>query len=153
LPGHSDRAVTLHLGYGRTRSGRIGSGVGFNAYALLTTDNPAIATGLVIHKTGRHQALAVTHGHHSMEGRDIVRSATLQQFEENPKFSGEESEAPPADETMYPAFKYDGYAWGMAIDMNACVGCNACVVACQSENNIPIVGKDQVTRGREMHWI
>jgi molybdopterin-containing oxidoreductase family iron-sulfur binding subunit len=82
-----------------------------------------------------------------------VRAATLDEFHKNPHFAKELEEDPPKTLTLYPEFKYDGYAWGMAIDVNACIGCNACVVACQAENNVPVVGKDQVARAREMHWL
>jgi molybdopterin-containing oxidoreductase family iron-sulfur binding subunit len=88
-----------------------------------------------------------------MEGRNLIRSATLAEFQKNPEFAREMAEEPAPGLSLYPGFKYEGYAWGMAIDLNACTGCNACVVACQAENNSPIVGKDQVTRGREMHWL
>jgi molybdopterin-containing oxidoreductase family iron-sulfur binding subunit len=88
-----------------------------------------------------------------MEGRQLVRLASLEEFRENPAFARELGEEPPKSLSLYPERKYEGYAWGMAIDLNACVGCNACVVACQAENNIPIVGKTEVMRGREMHWL
>ena len=96
--------------------------------------------------------LACTQFHHSMEGRDLVRAATLEEYRKKPDFA--QGEHPHESEgSLYPGFKYEGYAWGMAIDLNACIGCNACVVACQAENNIPVVGKEQVRRGREMHWL
>jgi molybdopterin-containing oxidoreductase family iron-sulfur binding subunit len=90
--------------------------------------------------------------HQSIEGRNLVRVGTVEQFRAEPNFV-QALERPGEDISLYPPFKYEGYAWGMTVDLNACNGCNACVVACQAENNIPIVGKDQVLRGREMHWI
>ncbi|HEX7253978.1 MAG TPA: 4Fe-4S dicluster domain-containing protein [Thermoanaerobaculia bacterium] len=153
LPGHAENAATLHFGYGRTRAGRLGTGVGFNANALRTANAPAGDRGLQITKTGRTYGLATTQHHDVMEGRALVRSATLEEFERHPKFAHEMAEEPEPDETMYASYPRDEYAWAMAIDLNACTGCNACVVACQAENNIPFVGKDQVSRGRAMHWL
>ena len=154
LPGHAPESVTVHLGYGRARSGRVGNGAGFNAYRLRTSAVPWFGSGLEIRKTGGTYPLSQTQGHWRMEGRHLVRSATLAEFladREVIQKIGEE--APPKGLTMYPEHKYEGYAWGMAIDLDSCTGCSACVVACQAENNIPVVGKDQVARGREMHWI
>jgi molybdopterin-containing oxidoreductase family iron-sulfur binding subunit len=88
-----------------------------------------------------------------MEGRNIIRAASLEEYEKNPEFVKEMGEEPAKDMTLYPPHPYEGHAWGMAVDLNSCVGCNACVTACQSENNIPVVGRDQVGRGREMQWI
>jgi molybdopterin-containing oxidoreductase family iron-sulfur binding subunit len=152
VPGHADEAVTVHLGYGRWRTGRVGSGAGFNAYTLRTSDAWWLGHGLELHDTGARYALATTQQHHSMEGRHLVRAATLQQYVQHPQFAQEMGEPPP-QETLYPPYAYEGYAWGMVIDLSTCLGCNACVVACQAENNIPIVGKQEVLRGREMHWI
>jgi len=98
-------------------------------------------------------ALACTQDHQTMEGRNLVREGTLPEFERNPEFVKEMGEDPPRDLTMYPRFEYRGYAWGMSVNLNACIGCNACTIACQAENNIPVVGKTQVDIGREMHWI
>jgi len=103
--------------------------------------------------TGDSYPLACTQYHFNMEGRQILSTATLTEYKKNPAFAHEGVEAPPKDMSLYKEFAYPGYAWGMAIDLNKCNGCNACVVACQSENNIPVVGKEQVMRGREMHWI
>jgi molybdopterin-containing oxidoreductase family iron-sulfur binding subunit len=153
VPGHPEGSLTLHLGYGRTRAGRVGTGTGFNANALRTSASPWSASGAEVRKTGERYRLACTQDHWSMEGRPVVRSAGLEEYERSPAFAKEMGEAPAAELTLYPPFKYEGHAWGMTIDLNSCVGCNACMAACVSENNIPVVGKDQVARGREMHWI
>jgi molybdopterin-containing oxidoreductase family iron-sulfur binding subunit len=153
LPGHADDSVTVHLGYGRSRAGRVGTGAGFSAYALRTSGTLWTAHGLDIRKTGDRYPLVSTQHHFSMENRNLVRVATVAQFQNDPHFAREMEEQPAHDFTLYPNYAYRGYAWGMAIDLNACIGCGACVVACQAENNIPVVGKDEVSRGREMHWI
>jgi molybdopterin-containing oxidoreductase family iron-sulfur binding subunit len=163
-PGHADDSITLHLGYGRRRAGHVGTGRGFNAYLLSTTENPWLGTATV-EKTGKTYQLVTTQHHHIMgkEGeereeesvaalqRKLVRGATLEEFRKNPEMIHEEGEE--NGPSIYPGYAYNGNAWGMSIDLNSCIGCNACVVACQSENNIAVVGKDQVARGREMHWI
>jgi molybdopterin-containing oxidoreductase family iron-sulfur binding subunit len=153
VPGHPDGTVTVHLGYGRTRAGRIGNGVGFNAYALRTSDAPWFGGGLEVKKTRERYLLACTQDHWSMEGRNPVRAGTLEEYEKEPGYAKEMFEEPARNLSLYPDYKYNGHAWGMSIDLNSCVGCNACTIACQAENNIPVVGKDQVGRGREMHWI
>ena len=154
VPGHAADAVTVHLGYGRTRAGRVANGAGFDAYVLRTSDAMWAARGLEIHKTGERYPLASTQNHQTMDGRALVRAATIEEYRADPAVIREHApEEPPADLTMYPPQRNDGYAWGMTIDLSTCTGCNACVIACQSENNIAVVGKDQVGRGREMHWI
>jgi MoCo/4Fe-4S cofactor protein with predicted Tat translocation signal len=154
MPGHAPDAVTVYLGHGRTHAGKVGTGAGFNAYALRTADAPWFADGLALRKTGDRYPLASTQHHHSMEGRPLVRVASLDEYRAHPDFAREMEEQPPPDETMYPPeHPYEGNAWGMTIDLNSCVGCNACVVACQAENNIAVVGKTEVARGHEMHWI
>jgi MoCo/4Fe-4S cofactor protein with predicted Tat translocation signal len=161
-PGHPDGVVTVHLGYGRTSAGRVGTGLGFNAYRIRTADSPWSGSGVTIRKTGEQYTLAVTQLHHLMENRDPVRVQTLEKHLEDRDHPKEKSEGhgeahgeSSYDDSMYPPYDYSHreYAWGMAIDVSSCVGCNACVVACQSENNIPIVGKEQVQRSREMHWL
>jgi len=174
-PGLANYTIVLPLGYGRKASGHIGTGTGFSAYAVRTADAQGFATGAKLVKTGERMKLANTQEHWSMEGRDIVREANLDEFAKNPAFVdgiGMESHTPPvlgADKDKSPAFiasttprgnslyetpNLDGlHQWGMSIDLNTCIGCNACIVACQAENNIPIVGKEQVLRGREMQWI
>jgi molybdopterin-containing oxidoreductase family iron-sulfur binding subunit len=153
MPGHADDALTVTLGYGRTRAGNTGNGAGFNAYTLRTSNAMWVASGIEIRKTGERYALACTQAHHEMEGREPVRVATLNDYHRNPEFAKREADHPENAISLYPGWNYDSYAWGMAIDTGACVGCNACVVACQAENNIPVVGKEEVSRAREMHWL
>jgi molybdopterin-containing oxidoreductase family iron-sulfur binding subunit len=151
--GHPDDVATVHLGYGRSRAGRVGNGAGFDANTLRTSQAMDFASGAAIAATGEMFPLACTQYHHLMEGRDQVRAVTREEFLHDPKSVHEGDETPARTITLYPEFKYEGYKWGMAIDVNACIGCNACVVGCQAENNIPVIGKEQVLRGREMHWI
>ena len=161
LPGHADGVVTLHLGYGRTRAGQLGSGTGFDAYALRTSGAPWTASGLQVRKTGESARIACTQDHwtieapehHQAQERHIVRAVTKGELEKDEHAVQKLGHDPEPGLSLYPPFEYKGHAWGMTIDMSACVGCNACVTACQSENNVPVVGKDQVGRGREMHWI
>jgi MoCo/4Fe-4S cofactor protein with predicted Tat translocation signal len=152
LPGQPDGCVTAHLGYGRTRVGPVGQGTGFRAGAIRTSAAPWSAPAR-LSPTGARRDLATTQHHSSMEGRELVRVASLDRFRREPDFAQKMDEAPPPSLTLYPAYPYDDYKWGMSIDLNTCVGCNACVIACQSENNIPVVGKEQVQAGREMQWI
>jgi MoCo/4Fe-4S cofactor protein with predicted Tat translocation signal len=153
LPGMAESTVVLPLGYGRKRAGFTGSNKGFDAYVVRTSNALWTASGGTMTPTGETYPLACTQYHFNMEGRQILSTATLAEYKKNPDFAHEDAELPPKDDSLYHEFKYPGYAWGMAIDLNKCNGCNACVVACQAENNIPVVGKDQVMRGREMHWI
>jgi molybdopterin-containing oxidoreductase family iron-sulfur binding subunit len=153
-PGQADECVTVHLGYGRWRSGRIGTGAGFNAYAIRTTKTLWAAPGLEVLKRSGRVTLACQQAQQTLEGRHVYREATLEEFRKEPEFAKKLGEDPPPGMSMYdPPVVYDGYAWGMAIDLSACVGCGTCEIACQAENNIPVVGKDQVNRGRIMHWI
>jgi len=151
--GHADDCVTVHLGYGRTRGGHTATGAGFDANVLRTADSLNSLAGASLIKTGGSFPLACTQYHHLMEGRDIIRAATREEYVRDPKVMREHDETPGRFITLYPEHEYKGHKWGMAIDVNSCMGCNACVVGCQAENNIAIVGKDQVLRGREMHWI
>jgi len=153
VPGQEENTVVLPLGYGRTRAGYSGTNKGFNAYVVRSSNAPWTATGGKMTATGDGYPLACTQYHFNMEGRQILSTATLDEYRKNPDFAHEHAELPAKDDSLYKEFAYPGYAWGMAIDLTKCNGCNACVVACQSENNIPVVGKDQVMRGREMHWI
>jgi molybdopterin-containing oxidoreductase family iron-sulfur binding subunit len=175
-PGLSDYTIVVPLGYGRSVVGHIGRGAGFDAYRLRTAAAPAVAAGGSLRLTGERMQLGNTQDHWSMEGRDLVREANFDEYRDNPNYVrkiGMESETPsplgeegekmplaerstliPRGNSLYTTPHFDGvHQWGMSIDLNTCIGCQACVVACQAENNIPIVGKDQVIRGREMHWI
>jgi MoCo/4Fe-4S cofactor protein with predicted Tat translocation signal len=153
VPGHPDDCATVHLGYGRSRGGHLATGAGFNGNAIRTSDAPNFGLGAEIVLTGQKASLACTQYHHLMEGRGMVRAVTREEYVKDPKSIREGDETPPKIITLYPDMPYEGYKWGMAIDVNSCIGCNACVVGCQAENNIPVVGKDQVMRGREMHWL
>ncbi len=149
--GHPEGTLTLHLGYGRTRAGRLGTGLGFDAYRLRTGTSPWRVAQASVTRTGERVRLATVQKHLEQEGRELVRVATFERFRADPRALAARTElAPPS---LYPGFPYEGHAWGMVIDLNACIGCNACMVACQAENNVPVVGKDQVLNGREMHWI
>jgi molybdopterin-containing oxidoreductase family iron-sulfur binding subunit len=160
--GQPDNTITVFLGYGRMRAGRTGTGFGFSAYELRNSAVPWFASGLNIRKVSGSFELASTQGMQSMDAevgtRPLVRETDLDNYRKQPNFAQEEEKEPAKDETLYPVlpgFDYSKqpYAWGMAIDLNACIGCNNCIVACQSENNIPVVGKEQVIRGRHMHWL
>jgi molybdopterin-containing oxidoreductase family iron-sulfur binding subunit len=175
-PGHPDNSVTLYLGYGREFAGRVGSGAGFNAYLVRTTATPFYATGSLTKVDGKW-GIAITKSHYqdhrgknltehgnqnnSLEGvealgpRGIIRYATLEDFKAHPNFAheGEGRDTPEYNTTLFPNWEYNGNKWGMSIDMNSCVGCNACIVACYAENNIAVVGKQQVRIGRNMQWL
>jgi len=150
VPGLADATVVLTLGYGRMNAGRVGTGVGFDTYKLRTAGALGFTSGLSLARTGRVHRLVTTQEHGSMEGRDLVRELTHSTTGQAHK-GGHGGESAPA---LYPEPSWDaGHQWGMTIDLNTCVGCNACMVACQAENNVPVVGKTQVGKGREMHWI
>ena len=159
-PGMADNTLGMALGYGREKTGRVGQGAGFNAYKLRASDNLFYSAGATLQNTGdRSYELAVTQSHWSMEGRPIIREVNFEEYQKNPKFADQmKPEEPPVVEPMYPnpldttRIKAVNQ-WGMSIDLNRCVGCSACMVACQSENNVPIVGKEMVGKSREMHWI
>jgi molybdopterin-containing oxidoreductase family iron-sulfur binding subunit len=149
-PGQEAQSISVALGYGRTRVGKVGQNVGVNGYPLTFIANGArqfSATNVRLERTGRREEIASTQSHFSMEGRPIVLETTLQELRD----AREETEPPLP--TLWESRLSGDHSWGMAIDMNACTGCSACVVACQAENNVPVVGKDQVRRNRIMHWI
>ena len=149
LPGQAADSITLPLGYGRRRAGRFGSGIGFDANALRTTAAPWLASGASLHPTGRRAELATTQHHQRMEGGEPLRTATLARYHQTGGQLVEQTALP----SLYPPWPRGEHAWGMSIDLNACIGCGVCTLACQAENNIPSVGKSEVQRGREMHWI
>jgi molybdopterin-containing oxidoreductase family iron-sulfur binding subunit len=176
-PGHPDNSVTVHLGYGRAFAGRVGSGAGFNAYLIRQSDAPFYTTGTVRKLEGKW-GVAVTkshfqdhrskefggqgNGNNSLEAdeaineRGIIRYATLDEYKANPGFANEGETHPTTDKSnsLFPNWEYnEANSWGMSIDMNSCVGCNACIVSCYAENNIPVVGKQQVRIGRNMQWL
>ena len=155
--GHPDNSITVFLGYGRTRAGRIGTGTGFDVSSLRTSKAPWFASGAQLRAVGGTYPLASTQGYQTMETpvgeRELVQERSLEEYKKNPTFA-KEGETP-KELTLFPNFDYskETYSWGMAIDLNACVGCNNCIVACQSENNIAVVGKEQTMKGRHMHWL
>jgi molybdopterin-containing oxidoreductase family iron-sulfur binding subunit len=140
--------MALPLGWGRSAGG-LGKGVGFSAYLLRTAGDAWQVEAASVTRTGETYRLATTQGQDRIEGRDLVRETTLAQFGQNP----DSLQRPQPDESLYPPFRYPGNAWAMAVDLNSCIGCQACVAACQAENNVPVVGKDQVLAGRAMHWL
>ena len=160
-PGHADNSTTITLGYGRTKAGRIGNGAGVNVYPLRASAHLWHYSGADIVKTGNTYPLSTTQDHGSMENRPIVRTATFEEHKQHPHWAHLHEHIPPALEgknvgTAGGEHSPDApadYQWGMAINLSSCTGCNACVVACQAENNIPVVGKLEVSRGREMSWI
>ncbi|MDX2266917.1 MAG: 4Fe-4S dicluster domain-containing protein [Bryobacter sp.] len=155
VPGQADGVLAITLGYGREKVGRFGKGAGFNAYPLRTSAAPGYATGVTATKANGTYLLVRTNDDpesDTQHGRPIAQEATLQQFTEAPSFA-QHVHGPPV-ESLFPDWDYSkGNQWGMAIDLNSCIGCNACLIACFQENNISMVGKDAVNRGREMHWI
>jgi molybdopterin-containing oxidoreductase family iron-sulfur binding subunit len=152
LPGHSDDAATLHIGWGRTQAGPHGTGRGFNWYAIQTSADLWHGRGQIRKRGGKYK-LASTQKHHETEGRNMVRHMAMDDYATSAHTIQENTHVPAWDETLYPEYANIDYAWGMSVDLGRCVGCNACVIACQSENNIPVVGKEEVLRSREMHWI
>jgi molybdopterin-containing oxidoreductase family iron-sulfur binding subunit len=157
MPGQAENSVTVHLGYGRGRVGRVGQGVGFNGYALRSSTAPWSSEGASLISTGQEHLLVATQTHFSLHSpdRQVYRTTSLQALRADPDVIQHSLEVPKPDETLYDQreYPYDGYRWGMSIDLTACIGCNACVVACEAENNIPVVGKEQVHKAREMHWL
>ena len=154
VPGHADNSVTLALGWGRSAAGRYGNGKGFDVSALRTTDGMDFTDGVTVEGLREAYNLVQTQTHDRMEGRPIAIDATLDEYKKEPDFASYRSVDPVSTPPLWKQQDYSkGHKWGMAIDLNGCTGCNACVIACQSENNIPVVGKFEVERGREMSWL
>jgi molybdopterin-containing oxidoreductase family iron-sulfur binding subunit len=181
VPGQADNSITVHLGWGRTHAGRYGGSPehaaddrfawqpnvypivqfhpnngqihGFDVYPLRNSDGLGFADGYIAEKTGKTYTLVTTHEHHTMEGRPIAIDTTLAEYKKTPDFPQWKSPDPKVLPLWTPVDYSHGHKWGMVIDLATCTGCNACVIACQAENNIAVVGKDQVSRGREMYWM
>jgi MoCo/4Fe-4S cofactor protein with predicted Tat translocation signal len=154
LPGHADNSITLELGWGQSRMGRVADeAMGVNVSPLRNSEHAGFQDGGRVTRTGAFIDLPCTQNHGSMEGRAIVREATLDTYKHDKKFAQHMVHVPNLDSLWKEHTYQEGYQWGMSVDLNACTNCNACVLACQSENNIPVVGKERVKVGREMHWI
>jgi len=163
-PGHPNDSITVFVGYGRTKGGRVADGIGFDAYRLRASDALWIASGKIT-KVGDGYLFAhpqgfqyidysdLPKGTEPLKNRHIIRKATLEDFIKNPNFAHEQEEAVPPEMTLYYNYQYTELKWGMTIDMNSCIGCKTCILACQAENNIPVVGKEQTMRGRQMQWL
>ncbi|MFH0793335.1 MAG: 4Fe-4S dicluster domain-containing protein, partial [bacterium] len=162
MPGQARGSVTVILGQGRRAAGHVGNGVGFNAYPLRATDSMYLGAGLLLRKRGTKYKFAATQDHHLIDPlgahererrlHSLAREGTIEEYAKNPAFA-QELDAHERKAPLWTAPEGEGPQWGMTIDLNTCIGCNACVVACQSENNIPVVGKERVADGREMQWI
>ncbi len=158
VPGQAENTITLHLGYGRTEAGRVGNGTGFDVYSLRSVQDSWLSNDVSLLKTATTYKLASTQTHHALESdgignRHIVRSGTFDDFKAHPEHPQFVHPVAHHESDLYADYEYKSYAWGMVIDQTVCTGCNACITACQSENNIPVVGKEQVGVGREMQWI
>lgn len=153
LPGQAYKTVTLQLGYGRSAAGIVGNGLGFDVYPLRSSTGMDTLTGVEMEKARGNYELISTQVHHLLDGRHVARNGTLAELKANPEHPRFAHPVAHHVSDLYPDFEYETYAWGMVVDMSLCTGCNACIVACQAENNIPVVGKEQVAMGREMHWM
>ena len=152
-PGQDKASIALPLGWGRTKAGKNAVGAGFDVYPLRNSASPHFVSGVKVEKLGKSYPISQTQDHDSMEGRPLAIDASLAEYQAEPEFTQWKSPDPEAAPLWKTVDYSEGHQWGMVIDLNTCIGCSACVVACQSENNVPTVGKDQVSRGREMHWL
>ena len=153
-PGQDDSCVAIALGYGRSSAGKAGNNVGVNAYPFLSFDNGTFqyqASGITIEKTAARIQLASTQSHQTLEGRPLIKELTLDEYVKEHNRKSEDR--PPESTSIWKDYQYGEHKWAMVVDLNRCTGCSACVLSCQSENNVPVVGKDEVRRQREMHWI
>ena len=153
MPGQADESLTVHFGYGRTRAGKVADAIGFNAYALRTTATLWQGDGASIIRKERGYAFATTQHTQTMEQHDPFRAATYAEYHRDPAFARPEEKRVPKDLALFPQWQYKEHKWGMSIDLNACTGCHACTLACQAENNIAVVGKEEVAKGRHMNWL
>lgn len=156
MPGQEAKTVTVMLGYGRRRAGHLAEGLGYDANAIRSRAEPWRIDGVAIAPTGETLQLASTQLHQSLEGFDFVRTVELSDLDsqaQTPPFRHATHEADARLPSFYPVREWESPSWGMSIDLDACIGCNACVVACMTENNVPTVGKELVAQGREMHWL
>ena len=153
VAGHADGTITLHLGYGRTAGGHVGRGLGFDAYSMRTTRSLWRGGAALLRKVGEGHELAITQGDFDPHGRPIARVAGMEEYLQNPWIVGAMAHVPGPEASLLPAWPQEGRQWGMSIDQNICTGCSSCVVACQAENNIPVVGREGVLMSREMHWL
>ena len=156
-PGQAQGTISIALGYGHTNSGPVCTNIGVNVYPFAAIAEGTRMYGITtakISNTNKQSKLALTQEHYLMEGREIVRETVLSEYIKDPSSGNEfHKEFEANHKSLYPDVNYDGFHWGLSIDLNACVGCSSCVIACQAENNIPVVGKEEVTRRRIMHWI
>jgi len=156
-PGQAANTISVALGYGRKVAGKVGDGLGKNMYPFVSIENGAKKfwlTGAKVEPTEKTYQLAISQTHHSMEGRPIVRETIFEEWKKNPGSGNETKEEIKENaHTLYPETEYKGHHWGMAVDLSSCTGCSNCSVSCQAENNVPVIGKEQVRNRRIMHWI
>jgi molybdopterin-containing oxidoreductase family iron-sulfur binding subunit len=152
-PGQADDTITVHLGYGRTAAGVIGNKAGFDAYRIRTSDDLWHVNGVEVRSTGQTYPLATTQMQKWDEGRDQIVSRKVDEYRKDASLVQETHPDPQYNETLYPHWKFSGYSWGMTIDLTACVNCTTCVISCQAENNIPVIGKEQELFSRDLHWL
>ncbi|MFV0265928.1 MAG: 4Fe-4S dicluster domain-containing protein [Draconibacterium sp.] len=156
-PGQAAGTISVALGYGREVAGKVGDGVGINMYPFVSVENGARkfwVAGADVQTTGKTFELALSQTHHSMEGRPIVRETNFSEWQIDPRSGNElKEEHEKHDVSLYPAPEFKGHHWGMAVDLSSCIGCSNCAISCQAENNVQVIGKEEVRNRRIMHWI